>query len=308
MRRSVLVALLGLLAVVGSTASLAAQEASPAFSATLLSDFGYPEIALTETGSGLEDVPAELPAGRYLVTLRTTEAHAAYVNFAQVPDGLSDEEAQEQLLSAARDDVPVEGWVFAGGSYALPGQSVSVVVELPAGEWHVASTRDDVTAETPNEQATLYPLTITEAQDGSTAATPAGSPAVEPEATATVEMQDTAWGGLAGPLPAGPQIWRITNTGEQPRQMVLWRTPRAVTVVDMEAIFTDFMSSTPTAASDLYAQFVWVGYAAILSPGYSVWLEFDLEPGTYTAISYVTDPETGMPAALLGMVQSFEVE
>ena len=34
-------------------------------------------------------------------------------------------------------------------------------------------------------------------------------------------------------------------------------------------------------------QLTWVGYAAILSPGQTIWEEFDFEPGNYLVVSYV---------------------
>ena len=117
-------------------------------------------------------------------------------------------------------------------------------------------------------------------------------------------MQDLAFAGIEGPLPAGPQIWQVTNGGEHPRQMVLFRTPRLLTADDFRAM----MVGTPVADAPSREDLVWVGYVAILSPGHSVWIEFDLEPGTYAATSFVADAETGMPAVLLGMVQGFEVE
>jgi hypothetical protein len=300
MLRNMLFALAALLVfAAGSLRAVSAQEASPAFSSTLLSGLGYPEIVLTETGTGYEEVPTELPAGRYLVSLTAPETHFAYVNFVQVPAGLSDDDAQAQLLSAALDDVPVEGWTYGGGSFAFEGTTVHFVIDLEAGEWQIGSTRQDITSETSEETALLYPLTVTPSDE----ATAGGEPEVAP----SVEMQDVAWGGLEGPLPAGPQIWKITNTGEQPRQMVLWRTPRLITVDDMEEIFAPWLTGTPPAEDGLYSQFVWVGYAAILSPGQTVWLEFDLAPETYAVMSYVIDPETQLPAAMLGMVQGFEV-
>lgn len=44
-----------------------------------------------------------------------------------------------------------------------------------------------------------------------------------------------------------------------------------------------------------------------LSSGHSVWIEVNLTPGTYAAMCFVTDPNTGMPHALLGMVEVFNV-
>jgi hypothetical protein len=126
-----------------------------------------------------------------------------------------------------------------------------------------------------------------------------------PTAGVIMTLEDVAFGGLEGPVAAGPTLFEVRNTGEQPRQMVLFRTDRALTPDDFAAWFAAGESGTPPAAPFMAT---WVGYAALTSPGYSTWIELDLEPGTYTATSWVIDPESGMPALLLGMVQSFEVE
>ena len=67
------------------------------------------------------------------------------------------------------------------------------------------------------------------------------------------------------------------------------------------------MSGTPVPGGPTFDQLTWVGYAAILSPGQTIWEEFDFEPGNYLAVSYILDPEAGLPAFLLGMVQPFTV-
>jgi hypothetical protein len=87
--------------------------------------------------------------------------------------------------------------------------------------------------------------------------------------------------------------------------MVLFRTPKALTAADFEAMFAARSAGTPDS---LWMQTVWVGYAALLSPGFTQWVEFDLKPGIYTATSWTIDMETGAPALLMGMVQSFTVE
>ena len=305
--------LAGLIALVSVPfAPVAAQEATPeaspaagigiapAFSNELLPTLGYPELTLRETGSGLEGVPDELPAGRYLVALEAPADSPAYVDFVQVPTGLS--QAEEQLLLAAAGDVAQEGWVYGGGSYALPDMVVHFVVELAPGDWHVAATRESVppAGGELREWATLHPLRVTAA-----AASPVASPmGGEPAVAATLEMRDVAFGGLGGTVAAGPQVWKVTNVGEQPRQLVLFRTPRLLTADDFRAM----MMGTPAAGAPSREDLVWAGYVAILSPGQSVWIEFDLEPGTYAATSFVEDVETGMPAVLLGMIHGFTVE
>jgi hypothetical protein len=44
-----------------------------------------------------------------------------------------------------------------------------------------------------------------------------------------------------------------------------------------------------------------------LTPGTTAWIEVDLEPGTYFALCYVFDPNTGQPHVAMGMVDVFSV-
>ena len=41
---------------------------------------------------------------------------------------------------------------------------------------------------------------------------------------------------------------------------------------------------------------------AALAPGGSGWIKIDLEPGTYTAFSFLLDQRTGQPQLTLGMI------
>ena len=67
------------------------------------------------------------------------------------------------------------------------------------------------------------------------------------------------------------------------------------------------MTGTPPAEVSVFAQFVFVGYAALQSGGQTTWVEFDLAPGTYAVVCYIIDPHTFRPHALDGMVQIFTV-
>ena len=44
------------------------------------------------------------------------------------------------------------------------------------------------------------------------------------------------------------------------------------------------------------------------APGGSLWAEFDLKPGKYTAICYFPDPESQKPHVKLGMKTTFTVK
>lgn len=304
MRRlcGMVVVVMSLLGAAGG--AVVAQEdvgGDPSFSDQLLTTLGLPEINLRQTVDGtITGAPSEVAAGRYLVSMASVGEIASYVNFVQVPAGLSPAEATAQMLDAARNDTPHEGFLYGGGSYALDNTAVRFVVEVTPGDWRIAISRQ--AGFEGEEVMQLLPLTVT---GGSAIATPMAG---EIPATVTLELRDVAFGGLARPVPAGPRIWQVTNVGEQPRQVVYWRVPRAVTTDEFLQMMGGLMSGTPVAGGLTPDQMTWVGYAAILSPGQTVWEEFDFAPGNYLVVSYVFDPAAGLPAFLLGMVQPFTVE
>jgi hypothetical protein len=272
-----------------------AQETDISFSSEKIDSYGFPELHVTFNGSEF-DVPSEVEAGYHVVVLTPSADTAVYVDFMQPPAGLSHDEAVEKALMAGAQDVVEEGWIFGGGSYAFEDTPTRFIVHLQPGEWQIAASwqLDEDGAE---ETMTLNPLTVTEY-----GASSAGE--MDPEPDVVMELNDIVFGGLDQAIPAGPTLFEVRNIGEQPRQMVLFRTDRELTSDDFADWFASMESGTPPAEP---FQMTWVGYAALTSPGYSTWIELDLEPGIYTATSWVVDPETGMPALLLGMVQSFEV-
>jgi hypothetical protein len=303
MRRLLMLVGAMLALVASSVGPAAAQEpqTNPSFSNELLATYELPEIEVVQTDDGY-DAPREVAAGRYLVALVSKPGFAAYLNLVQPPAGLPREEAEEQLLSAARFDMPVAGWTYAGGTYAFGGDTAWVVLDLEPGEWTWGLT-SQADVEDAEETVHLMPLTVT---TSSPAATPVGAeiaPAVE------VAMIEYSFEGLEGTtLPAGPQVWRFTNQGAQPHHMVLFRTPKLTTQDDVSAMVNAFMSATPTPPPSWWTESVWVGYAAIISPRRSIVTEYDLAPGAYVALCFIADPESGMPHLVEGMAQSFTVE
>lgn len=282
-------ALLG--ASLGTAGAQANSGIDPRFSDEILSTLGYQTLIVEAVDQGFE-VPAEIAAGYTLVTITSLPDTSTYVDFMQPADGLSTEEATEMALLSARDDIAHEGWVYGGGSYAVNGGEVSFVVDLSAGNWQIAASYQVGEGD---EIMTLYPLTVTESDDPGTA----------PDADVTIELNDTEFIVPDGELTSGPQVYEFTNIGEAPRQMVLFKSPRELTVEDYEQFFASFETGTP--APDVMSQLTWVGYTAIISAGQTVWIELDLEPGIYTTTSWVVDSETGAPALLLGMVDNFTV-
>ena len=287
------------------TRASAQQSIDSSFSNTILPTLGLPELTLERSVDGLSGMPESLPAGRYLVNYTATDV-VAYLLFAQHPAGLSEEQVLEQARAAGSGDQQQDGWIYGGGSNADPGQTVQVVVELTAGDWKVVTSAmpPDGNWET-DEVYLARAFTVTEAS--ATPGAAVASPVAGIEANVHVEMPGMAYVMGTDTVAAGPQIWEFENTGDQAHHMVMIRTPHLVTADDISALVDSFTSATPPAGDNWFLNSTWVGYTALVSPGYTVWNEFDLEPGAYIMLCFIADIESGMPHLMMGMWTPFTV-
>ncbi len=296
---------LPVLAMLAVTPGLVAaqEEIDSAFSDTLIRELGYPEVTV-EVGPEEVTAPAELPAGPAQITLVPIDRPIAYLAIMQPPPGLSEEEATQLALDAAANDLAQADWVYLGGSNNFnPGESVSFIIDLPPGEfvWAGSSYSEGGA----DEVMHLAPLTVTAGEATPMAATPVASP--EPDVV--LEMTDDLdYIVTPDPVPAGPLIWEITNTGvHSAHHVVMFRVPEGTTSEQIVSDFSALMSGTPPAGEPLFAQFTGVGYAALQSGGQTTWTAFDLEPAAYAIICFIIDPASGMAHLLNGMVTTFTV-
>lgn len=285
----------------------ARQNVDPAFSDTLIHGFGYPEVTVS-TGPDGTDAPAELPAGLTVITLTAPEGYDNYLDIVTVPDGFTEDELIEQGLAAGSGDVPQAGWVYHGGTNTPgAGKSATFIIDLKPGayRWALSYYAQPAEGEEFVEPMVLPPLTIT--AGGATA-----TPAEEPVATVTLEETDNLqYIVTPDPVPTGPQIWKITNTGmHHPHHMVMVRIPEGTTAQDIIGEFNQMFAATPTPPSEdsIFATAIWTAYAALQSGGATTWAEFDLKPATYAVICFIFNPETMRPHAADGMVTVFTVE
>ncbi len=296
---AVAIVAMSLLAIVATPASAQPMEVDTSQSDEIIDTLGYPEIEIAAGPDGFT-APDTLAAGLYLVTLSAPEPYVAYVDIMQPPAGLSDDEALELAQAAAQNDLAQPGWVYAGGNNTFePGVPVKFIVSLAPGEYRIAASYYELGSE--DEEMRLLPLTVTE--------TATSAPADGPDATATLDMtDDLRYTVSPDPVPAGPQVWEITNSGQHhAHHAVFFRVPDDVTADDIVADFAALMSGTPPAGPPLVSQFQHVGYAALQSGGQTTWIELDLEPGTYAVICFIVDPATGMPHVINGMTTTFTV-
>jgi len=303
MRRGI--SIVGLSLVLAGTAITpvaAMQSMDPAFSDTIISELGYPTIAIEVGPSGI-DAPDTLEAGLYHVTLDAEiETDVAYMNFVQPPAGLDHDTMVAQMLEAGAGDVVRDGWVFLGGTNTPnPGESATFVIELKEGDYQIAASYYQIEDSGANEVMLMEPLTVTPAvNDGYYE---------EPEADVMLEITDDLQ-YIVSPdaIAAGPQIWQISNTGEHhSHHVVMMGVPDGTSDQDIINEFNAMMSGTPTASPSLMEQFVWTGYAALQSGGTTTWAEFDLKPGTYALICFIMEDGVYRPHMLDGMVTIFTV-
>jgi hypothetical protein len=213
---------------------------------------------------------------------------------------MSADDAKAAFDASYSSDMPVEKAVYAGGVAVADGQPGWAIVDLPEGDWALALTPSPLEGDQQQMPvATLLPLTVKGAAAAATEEIPVA---------AAAEVTEFAFVGLKdATLPAGKQIWSIENTGAQPHHIVLFGTPKFVTDADVNDMLNVMMSATPTPPPDWFLQASEAGYVPIISPGKTMWTEFDFAPGFYLALCFIADPATGMPHVMSGMHQAFTV-
>ena len=304
---------------------LAAQDASPAAADSAFADLGLPTLDVTVTPDGFEGVPEELEAGRYLVTVTVAEdvEFGSGIGFVQPPEGMTPDEflaageapgpaevegeapggtpvlTDEASPAAMQGGPPAEIFqaTYAGGIFALAGQSAQVVLDLPSGEW--IAWADD-------PEATQEPVIL-----NVTGEMPADLPA--PEAGATVVMGEYLIEVSEGELVSGQQVIELQNIGAQPHFIFLGEIPDTVTEADIAAVLEIEMQAEMTGTPPVYEDFNPeedfrpVFGTGTQSGGTTIWIPVTLEAGTYGAVCFFPDVSDGLPHAYHGMYTVLEV-
>lgn len=257
-----------------------------------LAGLGLPELTVSMSADGYSVSSPEIPAGWVLVTFDNRAGDTA--NSADLMLVPPNESLDRLLESVAAPDAMPPSWIyrtaFAGAPWAPAGATAEAVVRLEAGDWAVFSP------------APLTParLTVT----GGDAKPPAPvslAPAVE------VTMQEFAFVGLDGVLAAGPHLWKVTNAGHQPHLMTFGPVPAGTTRAQFTESLTAMMDGSPPPEASGPPGPPIAGGCSTLSAGASLYLALDLAPGSYGAVCFFPDPDSGAPHAMLGMTQIVEV-
>ena len=270
---------------------IAAQDATPSATEPILAGLGYPEL-LIEVDEDTTRVPEQVPAGRTLITLANIGEESWHGFLLRLPEGVTPD-ALQATPEPGQEDAPPP-WLFEATfpgfpGETLPGQTNRAVVDLTPGDYLVVG---DV----------FQPFLVV-----GDAATPAAGE--DPAADGVVRLFEYNF-ELPEVLAPGPQVWELTNTGEQPHELLLAWSPKPVTAEQVVQMFmneNEDENATPIGGGPSFAEIEPVGGMGWLSPGATAWTEVDLRPGTYIALCFVFDPATGMPHVAMGMVAVFTV-
>jgi hypothetical protein len=313
MRR--LLALLAVFALLaGNIGAVAAQDATPgAMGPSKLSQLGLPTLQLTASGGALQ-APAEVAAGQTLIVLDNQMEFPTGVSIVQLPEGTSMEEAMMVLGPPPAPASPEAGaspaggeeqggpppplfydMTWGGGVFAAPGIPGEIVVNLTPGEWYLVG----------DPESGIAPVSINVTGE-------AASPAAGAEITADAEVTlDNENGHFYFEMPdnvaAGDQIWKVTNGGDQPHEMFISKTPRRLTLDEVQILINLPEDQLPPEGVPNPAEFEDMGGLAPISHDQTVYFELNLEPGAYVAVCFMPDKEDGAPHALKGMVTVFEI-
>jgi hypothetical protein len=183
--------------------AVAAQDASPAPSDSLLAAHGYLELRIEVAGVNyVLPPPEQVPAGRYLVTLANAGEESWHGFLLRLPEGVTIDSVTSATPTA--EDAP-PAWLFEATfpgfpGETQPGQSNYAVVDLVPGEYLIVGD-------------SFQPFVVTDGE-----ATPSAAPVPVP--AATVRLFEYGF-ELPATLAPGRQIWAVTNGGREPHEFLL---------------------------------------------------------------------------------------
>lgn len=308
------------LATFGPRSILAAQS-QPSYDA-----LSYPTLDLTVSDTGYDGMPASTAAGRYLLKLtgKNTQGPAA-AGFVSPPAGMTPKDALSQITmfaggppanaSPAAGGTPPAGmsmgatpsaegneggpeieilpdWVYqsrmAGGPYVNPGTSTEAVIDLLPGDWFLWG--DDPTAP---QKPVIFTVTGDFPTD-----------VKDPTSDVTATLVDFAI-TMGGTLTAGDHSIAIKNIGAEPHFLIVSRIPDGMTKDQLLQALMSPSGPPPDlqqAANEPNFQ------STAQSIGVTTWQLIPLsKAGTYAALCFFPTAGTGVPHAMNGMIEVFQV-
>lgn len=237
------------------------------------------------------DAPESLSAGWTRITLDNQGALPHDLYLFKIEEG----KTMDDVMAALETEGPPEWADFYGITEAAAGESGWFAANLTPGGYVYLSFGQAEEGPPDAAQGMAGMLTVT-----GTAATGAAPLAAD----ASIELIDYQF--VVNGLRAGEQVLRVSNTGTELHEVILFKLREGKTFADFQAELEkqangEEMAEEETAADPM-------GFA-FLSPGVVNYAPQTLEAGEYVLICFLPSPKNEMqPHHALGMVQKVTVE
>lgn len=252
---------------------------------------GYPELTIAVTDQGFV-VPEDVTAGRYAVRMVNEGTVPSHSSLGLLPAG-TDLAMVEADMSSDSEEVPQwildTRWVGLP-DFGFPGETRTGIVDLEPGTYLGFSPFEGWFGihEIPGD--------------------PISAPM--PAATASVDLVEMSFIWGQDPLPSGPQLLAVVNTGTTLHDIQFLAVPDGTTTDHAMEMFMLEDGDSPSPDNPLAElvgdNFAPVAATSILSPGVTTWLDIDLAPGSYLVMCPLPFP-SGPPHAMVGMLQIISV-
>jgi plastocyanin len=249
------------------------------------------------------DASGGLRPGWTTVSFHNDGVEAHQVMFARLKDGVD----LAELSSAAGGDssgaAAIEYVDMLGGvSYIGPGQSITTMVDLPAGTVMAMCYVPDPAGTAHALLGMSTVITVDEVSGSGKADASTLEPAATAEIAGTIELAADGY-RLPESLPAG--WYRVINTdrgaaGEGLHELSILRLRQSTTDDDIDLLLDDLANNT---APEIPLEAL--GGQGAISAGFEGYLYLDLPPGDYLAVDFMPDPRNARPHLLDGYYATF---
>lgn len=239
--------------------------------------------------------PQSIPGGWSRLTLDNQGKLPHDLILARLDEG----KTLDDVMAALEAEGPPEWAQLYGSVTAEPGQSTSYVVKLTPGNYVLLSFGQAEDGPPDAAQGMIATLTVTEVQAEV-------AEADLPQADAEISMADYTF-VVNNKIEVGEQMLRVNNTGKELHEVVIYRLKEGVSMANFRALLEKDMNGEDTSAEeDLTFEYV---MNTMISPGVSMYMALNFEPGNYVFVCHLPSPEHEMqPHFALGMIQEVKVQ
>ena len=259
-----------------------------------------PVVAITATDDvtakkfEFPDLPSEIEGGVVTFELANEGKEGHDLQLVMASDGRSLEDMLEVVGS---EDAPVPRWVQNGAGLGLvrPGETISATVDLEPGTWWYfcsESSGEDGEERISHAANGMSGEFTVEGESG------AELPATDASVTAADYRFD-----IAG-LKAGENTFTFENAGKNLHHALAFPIAEGKTFADAQTFLTTEGEPTGPPPVDFENS---VG-TAVIGPGQSQVVTWDLKPGSYAVLCFMPDYETaGPPHVAKGMITELKI-